>query len=66
MKVLFNQNISGADFYYLEGQVVDLPAATASEFISAGFCSVVEEKKEAKAERAVSKKSSKRTTRAKK
>jgi len=65
MKVIFNQNISGADFYYLEGQVVELPAATAEEFLSANFCEVVEEKKVQKAERAVSKKSTKRTTRAK-
>lgn len=65
MKVLFNQNISGADFYYLAGQVVELPAATAQEFLNANFCEVVEEKKEAKAERAVSKKAPKRNTRAK-
>lgn len=65
MKVIFNQNISGADFYYLEGQVVELPAATAKEFLNADFCEVVEEKKVQKAERAVSKKSTKRTTRAK-
>lgn len=65
MKVLFNQNVSGADFYYLEGQVVELPAATANEFLSAGFCNPVEVKKEAKAERAVSKKAPKRNTRAK-
>ena len=65
MKVLFNQNVSGADFYYLAGQVVDLPAATAKEFLNAGFCDAVEVKKEAKAERAVSKKAPKRNTRAK-
>jgi len=65
MKVLFNQNISGADFYYLAGQVVELPAATAQEFLNANFCEGVEEKKAAKAERAVSKKTTKRTTRAK-
>jgi hypothetical protein len=65
MKVLFNQNISGADFYYLAGQVVELPAATAQEFLKANFCTPVEEKKEAKAERAVSKKAPKRNTRAK-
>lgn len=65
MKVLFNQNISGADFYYLAGQVVELPAATAQEFLKAGFCDAVEVKQEAKAERAVSKKAPKRNTRAK-
>ena len=65
MKVLFNQNISGADFYYLAGQVVELPAAAANEFLAAGFCEPVEDKKEAKAERAVSKKAPKRNTRAK-
>lgn len=65
MKVLFNQNISGADFYYLAGQVVELPAATAKEFLNANFCEVVEEKPAVKAERAVSKKAPKRNTRAK-
>ena len=65
MKVLFNQNISGADFYYLAGQVVELPAATATEFLNAAFCEVVEEKQAVKAERPVSKKTTKRTTRAK-
>ena len=34
-------------------------------FLNAGFCEVVEEKKAEKVERAVSKKSTKRTTRAK-
>lgn len=65
MKVIFNQNVSGADFYYLAGQVVELPAATANEFLKAGFCDAVEVKKEAKAERAVSKTAPKRNTRAK-
>ena len=65
MKVLFNQNISGADFYYQAGQVIELPAATAKDFLNAKFCEVVEDKQEAKAERAVSKKTTKRTTRAK-
>lgn len=64
MKVIFNQNISGADFYYLAGQVVELPANIAKEFLSAGFCDVVAEKKEAKAERATAK-TKKRQTRAK-
>jgi hypothetical protein len=49
----------------LAGQVVELPAATAQEFLNAGFCDAVEVKKEAKAERAVSKKAPKRNTRAK-
>lgn len=65
MKVVFNQNISGANFYYLRDQVVDLPADIAKDFLNAGFCDVVEVKQEKKAERAVSKKSTKRTTRAK-
>lgn len=65
MEVLFNQNVSGADFYYLAGQVVELPAATANEFLKAGFCEPVEVKEEAKAERAVSKNAPKRNTRAK-
>ena len=63
MKVIFNQAIAGADFYYTSGQVVELPSAAAAEFLNAGFCEVVEEKKAEKAERAVSKKSTKRTTR---
>ena len=63
MKVLFNQAIAGVDLYYAQGQVVELPAAVAQEYLNAGFCSVVEEKKAAKAERAVSKKTTKRTTR---
>ena len=63
MKVIFNQAIAGADFYYTSGQVVELPSAAAAEFLNAGFCEVVEEKKAAKAERAVSKKTTKRTTR---
>ncbi len=63
MKVLFNQAIAGADFYYAKGQVEELPAAVADQYLNAGFCSVVEEKKAAKAERAVSKKTTKRTTR---
>jgi hypothetical protein len=42
-----------------------VPAATAQEFLNAGFCDAVEVKKEAKAERAVSKKAPKRNTRAK-
>lgn len=65
MKVIFNQAIAGADFYYTSGQVVELPSAAAAEFLNAGFCEVVEEKQAVKAERAVSKKSTKRTTRAK-
>jgi hypothetical protein len=63
MKVIFNQAIAGADFYYTSGQVVELPSAAANEFLNAGFCEVVEEKKAEKVERAVSKKSTKRTTR---
>ena len=63
MKVLFNQAIAGVDLYYAQGQVVELPAAVADQYLNAGFCSVVEEKKAAKAERAVSKKTTKRTTR---
>lgn len=63
MKVIFNQAIAGVDLYYAQGQVVELPAAVAQEYLNAGFCSVVEEKKAAKAERAVSKKTTKRTTR---
>ncbi len=65
MKVIFNQAIAGADFYYAVGQVEELPAAVAQEYLNAGFCSIVEEKKAAKAERAVSKKAPKRNTRAK-
>jgi hypothetical protein len=65
MKVIFNQAIAGADFYYLPGGVVELPSAAAAEFLNAGFCEVVEEKPAVKAERAVSKKSTKRNTRAK-
>ncbi len=45
MKVIFNQAIAGADFYYTSGQVVELPSAAAAEFLNAGFCEVVEEKK---------------------
>jgi hypothetical protein len=63
MKVIFNQAIAGVDLYYAQGQVVELPAAVADQYLNAGFCSVVEEKKAAKAERAVSKKTTKRTTR---
>jgi len=63
MKVIFNQAIAGADFYYTSGQVVELPSAAANEFLNAGFCEVVEEKQAVKTERAVSKKSTKRTTR---
>jgi len=63
LKVLFNQAIAGVDLYYAQGQVVELPAAVADQYLNAGFCSVVEEKKAAKAERAVSKKTTKRTTR---
>ena len=65
MKVLFNQNVSGADFYYLAGQVVELPAATAQEFLNAGFCTAAEVRREDKAEIDVSKKAPKRNTRAK-
>jgi hypothetical protein len=63
MKVIFNQAIAGVDFHYRKGQVEVLPTAVAQEYLNAGFCSVVEEKKAAKAERAVSKKTTKRTTR---
>ena len=63
MKVIFNRAIAGVDLYYAQGQVVELPAAVADQYLNAGFCSVVEEKKAAKAERAVSKKTTKRTTR---
>ena len=55
MKVIFNQAIAGVDFHYRKGQVEVLPAAVAQRYLNAGFCSVVEEKKAAKAERAVSK-----------
>jgi len=65
MKVLFNQAIAGADFYYAKGQVVELPSAAANEFLASGFCEPVVQKKEVKAERATSKKSTKRNTRAK-
>jgi len=63
MKVIFNQAIAGVDFHYRKGQVEVLPTAVAQRYLNAGFCSVVEEKKVAKAERAVSKKTTKRTTR---
>jgi len=63
MKVIFNQSIAGADFYYSLGQVVELPAAAAQEYLNAGFCNPVEVKEEKKAERAVSAKTTKRTTR---
>jgi hypothetical protein len=63
MKVIFDQAIAGVDFHYRKGQVEVLPAAVAQRYLNAGFCSVVEEKKAAKAERAVSKKTTKRTTR---
>jgi hypothetical protein len=63
MKVIFNRAIAGVNFHYREGQVVVLPAAVAQEYLKIGFCSIVEEKKAAKAERAVSKKTTKRTTR---
>jgi hypothetical protein len=63
MKVIFNRAIAGVDLYYAQGQVVELPAAVAKRYIEQGICSIVEEKKVAKAERAVSKKTTKRTTR---
>lgn len=63
MKVIFNQAIAGVDLYYAQGQVVELPAAVAKRYIEQGICSIVEEKQVAKAERAVSKKTTKRTTR---
>jgi len=63
MKVIFNQAIAGVDLYYAQGQVVELPAAVAKRYIEQDICSIVEEKKVAKAERAVSKKTTKRTTR---
>lgn len=65
MKVIFNQAIAGADFYYAKGQVVELPAAAAKDLLNAGYCEAVEVKQEVKAERATSKKSTKRNTRAK-
>ena len=63
MKVIFNQAIAGVDFHYRKGQVEVLPTAVAKRYIEQGICSIVEEKKVAKAERAVSKKTTKRTTR---
>ena len=50
MKVIFNQAIAGADFYYTSGQVVELPSAAANEFLNAGFCEVIEEKQAVKTE----------------
>ena len=63
MMVIFNQAIAGADFHYRQGQVEVQPTALAQDLLNAGFCEVVEEKKAAKSERAVSKKTTKRTTR---
>lgn len=61
MKVIFNTNVSGNEFYYLQGQVVELPATLAKDFIQAGFCEAVAEKKSAKAERATAKAPRKQT-----
>lgn len=53
MKVKFLTSVAGADFHYLEGEVVELPAQRATEFLAANFCEALAEKKEASAERAV-------------
>ena len=41
MKIIFKEAVAGVDFVYMQGEIVDMPAADAKQWINAGIAEKV-------------------------